>query len=92
MNVVGSCLLFAARATEGVDGGPDTDLGETRFVHDLLPALTGQPSRDSASPEINVAERLGRDRSTVGDVGELQPPARLEYTSDLVEDGTLVGT
>ena len=65
-------LVFTDGVPEGIDGGPNLDVDESGLFEHLPPALTGQPTGDSAGPKVDVAQRLGRDRPTVRDVGELQ--------------------
>src|SRR2546422_4850468 len=82
-------LFFSGGAPEGVDGVADLDVDESGVLKHLAPARTGQPARDSAGPQVDVAQRLGRHRPSVGDVGELQPAAGLEHSADLLEHRSL---
>lgn len=87
----GACVGLAGRAAEGVDGWSDLDVGEADFGEHLMPALTGQPAGNSTGPQVDVTQSLRWNGSPIGDVGELQHPARCEHAVDLVEDGALVG-
>ena len=53
--VEGTSLLFTGRVSEGIDGWPDGHIDKSNLFEHLLPARTGQPSCDSAGPEIDVA-------------------------------------
>src|SRR5215207_8853365 len=90
-HVIRAGVRLAAGAAERVDGRSDADVGESRFFEHLLPALTGRPSGNSTGPQIDVAKRVGRNGSTVGDVGELQHTSGTEHAVDLLEDSALVG-
>ena len=84
-------LALSERATEGVDRWSDLDVNETGVFEHRLPTRTGQPSGNSAGPEIDVSQRLGWYGATIGDVSELQPPAGAQHAVDLGEDCLLVG-
>src|SRR3954451_9794138 len=47
-------LLLAVSAAEGVDRITDLDVDKAGVFEHLLPARTGQPTRDSASPQVDV--------------------------------------
>ena len=83
--------LHRSRRTKVSIGGPITHVGESCLLEHLLPARTGQPAGDSAGPQVDVAQRLGRNGSAVGDVGELQHAAGSQHAADLGEDGAFVG-
>src|ERR1700716_3173086 len=68
-----SPLFFSGGAAKGVDRVADLDVDKSCVLEHLVPARTGQPARDSAGPQVDVAQSLGRHRPSVGDVGELQP-------------------
>jgi hypothetical protein len=85
-----ACLAFAGGTAEGVDRVADADAGEAGVLQHLLPARTGQPARYSTGPQVDVPQCLGRDGPAVGDVGELQPAARLQNPPDLCERCLLV--
>src|SRR3954451_5177260 len=78
VDLVGPGVAFPARAAEGVDGVADDDVGEADVGQDRVPARTGQPAGYLTGPEVDVPQRALRHRAAVGDVGELQPPARPE--------------
>ncbi len=65
-------LVFADGSAERVDGWTDLNIDETGLLEHLSPALTGQPTGDSASPQVDVAQRLWRHGPAVRDVGKLQ--------------------
>ena len=91
VDVEGTRLRFAGRTRESVDWCPDLHCFEARVFEHLVPARTGQPAGNSAGPEVDVSQRLGRDRASVGDVGELQGATRSQHAVDLAEDSALVG-
>src|SRR5690349_6916538 len=74
-DLVRAGVALAGCAAEGVDRRSDFDVREAEVLEHRLPARTGQPARDSAGPEVDVAQRLGRDRPAVGDVGVLERAA-----------------
>lgn len=82
----------ASPTGEYVHRWTDLDADEPGLFEHLLPALTGQPARDSAGPQINVSQSLRRDRSTVRNVRELQDASGTKDAVNLGEDGPLVGT
>jgi hypothetical protein len=71
VDVEGACLLLPGGTGERVDWFADLNVDEAGVFEHLLPARTGQPAGDSAGPEIDVSQRLGRHGAAVGDVGEL---------------------
>src|SRR6188474_3158025 len=75
VHLVRACLRLTARAAERVDRWTDLDVDEADVFEHLLPARTGQPARDSAGPEVDVAQRFGRHRAAIRDVGELEDTA-----------------
>ena len=89
-HVVRPGITFTRGAAEGVDGRAGLDVFEAEIFEEALPALTGQPTRNSRGPQIDVGQRLRRQGSAVGDVGELQPPTGPEHTEDLIEHRPLV--
>jgi len=76
-------IFFPPRSSEGIDGSPDPDIHKAGFLEDPFPACARQAPCDSIRPEIDVADRLLRDRLAVCDIGELEPPAGAEGTPDL---------
>ncbi len=84
-------VRFAGGVGERVDRRPDGDVFEPGVFEHPLPARTGQPSGDSTGPQIDIAYRLDRDGTAVGDVGELQRAAGAQDAEDFGEDGLLVG-
>src|SRR5579885_1901834 len=84
-------LLLAGRAAEGVSGRPDGHIGEAGVLEHLLPARTGQPAGNSASPQVDVPQRLGWHGPAVGDFRELEHTARAQDPADLLEHCLLVG-
>src|SRR6476646_6549669 len=89
---VSPSFCFAGGTTEGVDRGPDLHVDDPGLFEHLLPARTGQPTCDSAGPQINVAQRFGWHGPAVGDIGELQDAAGSQHAADLVERRALVRT
>src|SRR5215471_21182613 len=57
----------------------------------MPPACARQATGDSVGPQVDVAERPGRNLLAVRDVGELEPPIRFQYTHNFGEDPALVG-
>ena len=92
MDIERAGLCLTDRTTECVHRWSDLDIDETTVFKHLLPARTGQPSSNSTGPQINVAQRLKRNRKTVGDVSKLQRATGPENTMDLLEHSLLVGT
>lgn len=82
---------LAASTSERVGRRADRDVDEAGLAEELMPALTGQPTGNSAGPQVDVAQRLGGDGTPVGDVGELQHTSRAQDAFDLVEHLPLVG-
>ena len=72
VDIESACLVFPCRTGKRVDGFANLHVDEPGVFEHLLPARTGQPAGDSAGPKVDVAQRLGWDRPTVRDVGELQ--------------------
>ena len=70
-----SGAFFSDGSGERVDGWSDLDVFETGFFEHLLPARTGQPTRDSAGPKVDISQCLDRHRTAVRDVSELEHPA-----------------
>src|SRR5262249_17114469 len=91
-HLVGAGLLLALRTAERIDGLTDGDVDEPDLGEDRRPACARQASGDSAGQQIDVARGLGRHRSAVGDVGELEIPAGSQDPPDLTEHGAFVGT
>jgi len=90
VHLEGPGLGLARRAAEGVGGRSDLDGGEAGLFEHLLPTRTGQPTGDSAGPEVDVPQGLRGDGAAVGDVGELQHATGTEHPEDLAEHGPLV--
>ena len=79
MNVELPGVLLSTCTAEGIDRGSDLDVFESGFLEHPFPACARQAPYDSARPEIDVADRLLRDRLAVCDVGELYPPPKAEH-------------
>jgi hypothetical protein len=87
----GASFLLSPGTVEGVNRLADHDIYESAISEDLLPARTGQPTCNSASPQVDVPQGLLGHRPAVGDIGKLQPTAWPQHTEDLCEYGVLVG-
>ena len=85
MHIEAQGVGIAACASKGVDRLSDRDGAEAGLFEHRLPARTRQPAGDSTGPQINVAHRVGRHRTPVGDVGELQPTAGPQRVADTCE-------
>src|SRR5213078_5284946 len=85
-------LLLTLRTAERVDWLTDADADEADLVEHRLPACARQATGNSAGPQVDVAQRLGRHGLAVGDVGELQVSTGSKHTPDFTERGSLVGT
>src|SRR5215475_11352332 len=84
-------VVLAFGAAERVDGLADHHVRESAVLQHLLPARTGQPAGYSTGPQVDVAQRPGWYGAAVGDVSELEPPARAQHPMDLGEHRLLVG-
>src|SRR5437773_7894654 len=81
---------LAVGAAEGVGCLADYYVGEPAVMEHFLPARTGQPAGYSTGPQVDIAHRLDGYGAAVGDVGELEPPARVQHPEDLGEHRPLV--
>ena len=83
--------VFELGARVGVDEVALLDLDVP--ARDQLPRVLSleESTGNSPGPEIDAIAGVLRDFRVDDDVGDLQPPAGLEDTVDLVEDGVLVG-
>ena len=82
----GSGVGLARGAAEGVHGWSDRDVDEPGVSKCVPPAVTGQAARDAVGRQVDVTDRLLRDRSADGDVGELESPVRPQHPEDLAEN------
>jgi hypothetical protein len=71
VDVVGTSFVLTRGASERVDGRSDPNVGEADVFEHLSPARTGQPAGYSTGPQVDITQRLGWYRTTVGDVSEL---------------------
>lgn len=92
VHIEGAGLCLTDRTAECVYRRSDLNVNETTVFKHLLPARTGQPSSNSTGPQIDVAQRLKRNRETVGDVSKLQRATGSKNAMDLREHSLLVGT
>jgi hypothetical protein len=88
----GASFLLSPGTSESVNRLADDDIYKSAVLKDLLPARTGQPTRNSASPQVDVSQRLLWHRPTICDIGKLQPTTRPQHPKDLGEHSVLVGT
>lgn len=84
-------FVLAFGAAERVGRFAAYDVGEVAVLEHFLPARTGQPVGYSTGPQLDVPQRSGWHRGTVGDGGELDPPAGAQHPEDLGEHRVLVG-
>src|SRR5436190_17230330 len=83
VHVEGTGVGLALGAAERVGRLADHHVSEPAVLEHLLPARTGQPAGYSTGPQVDVAHRLDRHGTAVGDVGELEPPAGTQHPADL---------
>jgi len=84
-------LALPASAAEGINRRANIDIDEPAFLQHPPPACARQATGNSIGPKVDVARRGFRHDLTGCDVGELQPPTRLEHPHDLSEDPALIG-
>ncbi len=79
----GPGISLSAGTTEGIYRLADSDIHESRIGQHLFPACTRQATGDSSRPEIDIIDRGLGDGFAVGNVCELQVPARFQNPEDL---------
>src|ERR671910_9462 len=78
--------VFWAVMIVGVAINTDRDVDEPGVSKCVPPSVTGQAARDAVGRQVDVTDRLLRDRSADGDVGELESPVRPQHPEDLAEN------
>jgi hypothetical protein len=66
-------LALAAGTTERVNRRADLNIDEATLLKHIPPTCARQATGNSVGPQVDLAERSGRNLLTVCDVGELQP-------------------
>ena len=82
---------FMRRATEDIDHAADPNICESRRSHNFHVLLDEERSRNSTCPQVDVGDRVIRQRLLDDDVGDLKPSARPQDPIDLPKDRQLVG-
>jgi len=82
--------FLSAGARERVEWIGQLDVDQPGTADHRLPPCTRQGTRDSTGPEIDVMERLLRDRTLKTDVRNRHPPAGPEHAVDLSVNADLV--
>ena len=84
-------LALAVGAAEGINRRADPNIDETALLEHMPPACARQATGDSVGPQVDIAERPGRNLLAVRDVGELEPPTRFQNAHYFSENSALVG-
>ncbi len=83
-------VRFVRGAAENVDHAANADVGESRRSNDSHVLLDEECTRDSTGPEIDVSDRVVRQRLLDDDVSYLHATSRSQHSMDFVVDTELV--
>ena len=85
-------VRLVGRTAEDVDHAADPELGESSCLNDPCVLLNEECSCNSTCPEVNIRDRVIRQRLLHHDIGDLQASSGHHHSIDFLEDPQLVRT